>query len=60
MLQRNEQRLASSSNQITADASVAALIMVVLGLVAAILVLHSPDDAHLTPEQISQMPLWGP
>jgi hypothetical protein len=59
MLQRNEKRLAPSSNQIT-DASVAALIMVVLGLVAAILVLHSPDDAHLTPEQISQMPLWGP
>jgi hypothetical protein len=59
MLQRNEQRLAPSSNQIT-DASVAALIMEVLGLVAAILVLHSPDDAHLTPEQISQMPLWGP
>jgi hypothetical protein len=59
MFQRNEQRLAPSSNQIT-DASGVALIMVALGLVAAILVLHSPDDARLTPEQISQMPLWGP
>jgi hypothetical protein len=59
MLQRNEQMLAPSSSQIF-DAKVTALIMVALGLVAAILVLHSPDDAHLTPEQISQMPLWGP
>jgi hypothetical protein len=29
-------------------------------LIAAALVLRSPETVLLPPEQISQMPLWGP
>jgi hypothetical protein len=52
MLQRSEQKAAPSSSQLF-DANLAALIVVILGLVAAISVLRSPDDDHLTPEHIS-------
>jgi hypothetical protein len=35
--------------------------LLVIGcLVLAILILCSPETAQLTPEQIIQLPLWGP
>jgi hypothetical protein len=59
MLQRPEKKTALSTRQRT-DASTAILIVMILGLVSAVLVLRSPENARLTPEQVSQMPLWGP
>jgi hypothetical protein len=52
MLQRNERAASRSSSEVF-DASLAALIVVILGLFAAISVLRSPADVHLTPEQNS-------
>jgi hypothetical protein len=52
MLQRNEREAAPSSSELF-DASLAALIVVILGLFAAISVLRSPEDAHRKLEQIS-------
>jgi hypothetical protein len=59
MLQRTDQKPTLSSIR-RSDASLVFLVLLVFGLVAAVLNLHSPEDALLTPEQISQMPLWGP
>ena len=35
------------------------LILVIACLVLAILFLHTPEAAQLTPEQIDLLPLWG-
>jgi hypothetical protein len=51
MLQRNEREAEPPSSELL-DASLAALIMVILGLLAAISALRSPADVHLTSEQI--------
>ena len=59
MLQRPDRKTAVFFRQRT-DARITILVVMILGLMAAALVLRSPEDAHLTPEQISQMPLWGP
>lgn len=42
------------------DATPAILILVIGCLVLAILILYLPETAQLTPEQINQLPLWGP
>jgi hypothetical protein len=57
-LQRLERRTSASSNKID-DAVSVTLIAVIACLVLSIL-LWRPDIAQLTPEQISQMPLFGP
>ena len=59
MLQRPEKKTALSSRQ-QSNPNKAVLILVILGLIAAVWALCSPETARLTPEQISQMPLWGP
>jgi hypothetical protein len=59
MLQWPERKTALSSSE-RSYPRVAILFVTILGLVAATLILRSPEHAHLTPEQISQMPLWGP
>jgi hypothetical protein len=59
MLQRPEKKTALSTFQ-QSDAGIAILMVVILGLIAAALVLRSPETVLLPPEQISQMPLWGP
>ena len=42
------------------DATSAILILVIGCLVLAILILCTPEAAQLTPEQINELPLWGP
>ena len=41
------------------DAAPVILILVIACLVLAILFLHTPEAAQLTPEQIDLLPLWG-
>jgi hypothetical protein len=49
---------ASSSKQ--GDATSPIMILVIACLVLAILILGSPEAAHLAPEQTNLLPLWGP
>ena len=58
-LQQAGQRTTAPSRK-RGDTTAAILIWVIACLVLAILILLSPEAAQLTPEQIRQLPLWGP
>lgn len=60
MLQRTDQKPPQSLSAVThSDAKFVVLFVAVVALMASAFVLVVPY-ARLTPEQIDQMPLWGP
>jgi hypothetical protein len=52
----NAQRVADTG----ADRTTLILVCIIICLVTVCLIALTPDDLALTPEQINQLPLWGP
>ena len=57
-LQRLERRTSAPSNKI--DDVVSVILIAVIACLALTLLAWRPDITQLTPEQISEMPLFGP